>query len=86
MPFCDSNIGVPAFLATAHVQYHLSAPVLTKVNPLVRTEINTELIDTGTNTFHVREVTLLHPMDGCRYLDRSGHIQTIEPCGIRIYY
>jgi len=43
-------------------------------------KINPELVDAGT---HTREITLPHPMDGCRHLNRSGHIQTIEPFGIR---
>ncbi len=54
-----------------------------QVDPITRTKINPVLIDAGTDTFHVREVTLLHPMDRCRHLDRSGDVQAIEPFGIR---
>jgi len=81
--FCGGNIRILALLGTTREQYHQPIPVLAKVDPIARTKINPVLIDAGTHTFHVREVTLLHPMDGCRHLDRSGHIQAIEPFGIR---
>jgi len=72
-----------ALLGTTREQYHQPVPVLAKVDSIARTEINPELIDACTHTFHIREVTLFHPMDGCRHLDCSGYIQTIEPFGIR---
>jgi hypothetical protein len=59
------------------------SPVLAEVNPIARTEINPVLIDTGSHTLYIREVTLLHPMGRCGHLDRSGCIQAIEPLGIR---
>ena len=83
MPFRGSNICILALLGATRQQYHQPAPVLAEVDPIARAKINPVLINAGANTFHVREMTLLHPMDGCRHLSRSGYIQTIEPLGIR---
>ena len=83
MPFRGSNICILALLGTTRQQYHQPVPVLTEVDPIARAKISPVFINADTNTFHVREITLLHPMDGCRHLDRSGYIQTIEPFGIR---
>ena len=83
--FRGSNIGVLPLLGTAREQYHQPVPVLAKIDPVTGAEINPELLDAGTHTFHRREVTLLHPVDDCRRLDRSGHIQTIKPFGIRTF-
>jgi hypothetical protein len=76
--FPGSDIGVLPLLGTAREQYNQPVTVLAKIDPITVTEIYPELIDAGTYTFHIRGVALLHPMDGCRYLDRSGHIQTIN--------
>ena len=59
--------------ALSRQQYHQPLPVLAKVDPIARAKINPVLINAGTNTFHVREITLLRPMDGCRHLDRRLH-------------
>lgn len=77
MPFCGSNICVVTLLGTTREQYHQPVPVLAKIDPITRTKINPVLIDAGTNTFHIGQDTLLHPMDCCRHLDRSGHIQEL---------
>jgi hypothetical protein len=83
MPFRGSNICILALLGSTRQQYHQPVPVLAKIDPITGAEINPELIDAGTHTFHVREVALPHPMNGCRHLDSIGHIQAIETFGIR---
>jgi len=83
MPFCSRNIRILALLAAAREQYHQPVAVLAEVNPVPRTKINPVLIDAGTDTFNIRKVTLHHPMDRCRHLDRRGYVQTIEPFGLR---
>ena len=65
MPFCGGNICVLALLGTTREQYHQPISILAKIDSV--------LIDAGTNTFHIREVALLHPMDGFRH--RSAHFQ-----------
>ena len=80
MPFRGSNICILALFGATREQYNQSFPVHAKKDPITGTEINPKLIDADATTFHVSEVTLLHPMDYCRrHLDRSGHIQTIKP-------
>ncbi len=54
-----------------------------EADSIAKAKINPVLMDAGTDTFHVREITLLHPMDCCRHLDHSGDIQVIELFGIR---
>ena len=83
VPFCGSNVCVPALLGSTREHYHQPVPILAKIDPTARTKIDSVLIDADTHTLHVGEVTLLHSMDCRRRLDRSGHIQTIEPFGIR---
>lgn len=83
MPFCSSDICILALLDTTREQYHQLVPVLAKINSITRTRVNPVFINAGANTFHIREVSLLHPMD-CRYhLDRSSHVQANKPFRLR---
>ena len=79
MPFRGSNNCILALLCAAREKYHQPVPVLAEVDPIAKAKINPVLINAGTNTFHVREITLLHPMDCHPHFDRRGHIQIIEP-------